>query len=386
MTNNLFYQEKQWLAEQMDIHGTAKAVANEYGFGESTIQKWAKKHGLNKPTTNPEDAIYKNKDWLVEQFSQGKTMDEVAKMVNVAKRTIQRQTVKYGLDLKELKSITNHPYKNEQWLKEQLAIHKNGNQIAYSFDLPANSVNRWINKYNLLERNQAEKITLEMNHDFFETIDSEEKAYYLGFLMADGNVCLKKQKSGKIGYSISLKLKSTDISVLEGFKKALESNARISEFSRKYYSNDVERGKKYNGRIYHSVAIVFASEKMANDLAKYGIVPRKTGKEIIPKDLIPENLLNHFVRGYFDGDGCSSEGIFSQCAGGDSAKQLKEVLVEQAGVSEDAVFLRKKKDLNMVYVNRKAEVSNVCSYMYHNATVYLERKKINFVRKNLLSN
>ena len=42
---------------------------------------------------------------------------------------------------------------------------------------------------------------------------------------------------------------------------------------------------------------------MATDLAKYGIIPRKTGHEFLPIDEIPDNLIRHFIRGFFDGDG-----------------------------------------------------------------------------------
>lgn len=59
--------------------------------------------------------------------------------------------------------------------------------------------------------------------DFFENIDSEEKAYFLGFLMADGNVYVRKQSQPCIRLEISVK----DLEILERFKMVIESKNSI---------------------------------------------------------------------------------------------------------------------------------------------------------------
>ena len=119
------------------------------------------------------------------------------------------------------------------------------------------------------------------NENYFETIDTEKKAYFLGFLMADG--CVKTRECQPC---IAMQLKSTDKYILEELKAELKTD------------NTIEYNKKRN----HSTLRVH-SQKMADDLKKYGIVPRKTGKEKLPLKLLPNDMVRHFIRGFFDGDG-----------------------------------------------------------------------------------
>jgi len=114
------------------------------------------------------------------------------------------------------------------------------------------------------------------NNYFAEPLDAA-RVYWLGFLIADGNT-----NGGNQCVSISLK----DRGLLVKFKEAIG----------------------YTGHIYHYTKhrehwrLEFRATKMINDLAKFGVVPRKSFKTYVPKQ-IPKNLLRHFYRGLFDGDG-----------------------------------------------------------------------------------
>lgn len=76
--------------------------------------------------------------------------------------------------------------------------------------------------------------------NFFENIDSEEKAYFLGFLMADGNVYVRKQSQPCIRLEISVK----DLEILERFKMAIESKNSICFDKRNCCSLKVHSSKK----------------------------------------------------------------------------------------------------------------------------------------------
>jgi len=122
------------------------------------------------------------------------------------------------------------------------------------------------------------------NHDFFENIDSEQKAYYLGLILTDGYVGEK---------DIVIELKSIDRHIIESFVTTISGTNKIHEIIRK--SNSFSKKGCITSRLN------FRSEKMVNDLGKLGIKKGKTFNINIPK--LPDYLERHFWRGVLDGDG-----------------------------------------------------------------------------------
>ena len=106
----------------------------------------------------------------------------------------------------------------------------------------------------------------------------------MGFLYADGYVNSEK--------GVELTLKADDLEHIESFKKFLNSNHNI-EFRKNVNA--------YRINIY--------SKKMANDLINLGCFQNKSLKLKFPTNQqVPKELISHFMRGYFDGDGCISYG------------------------------------------------------------------------------
>jgi hypothetical protein len=125
-----------------------------------------------------------------------------------------------------------------------------------------------------------------INHNYFETIDTPEKAYFLGLILTDGNVHYDKRSANRQP-TIQIALKGDDISILEKFKSEISADNKIS-----MYTND--------GRF----ECIFSAHslKMAQDLEKYGIVPCKTFLiKGIPE--VPAEYMRDLIRGIFDGDG-----------------------------------------------------------------------------------
>ena len=131
-----------------------------------------------------------------------------------------------------------------------------------------------------IRKTTVRKKKFKCNENFFEVIDTEEKAYWLGFLYADGCV----QQKGNY-YTTKIDLATIDRNHIEKFKKSLDSNHNINDYKD------------------HS-KIVIGSKKMFNDLNNKGCVPKKTLILEFPTiEQVPEHLVHHFIRGYFDGDG-----------------------------------------------------------------------------------
>lgn len=123
-----------------------------------------------------------------------------------------------------------------------------------------------------------------VNEDYFKQIDSHEKAYWLGFIYADGNIYTNKLQIG---------LADKDIEVLLNFKKHIQSEHKL------YKDRD-------------SIRFTVRSPKIVSDLNKLGVFPRKSLTLKFPTERqVSKKYINSFVLGYFDGDGhiAQREGI-----------------------------------------------------------------------------
>lgn len=214
------------------------------------------------------------------------------------------------------------------------------------------------------------KKPVNVNENYFECIDNEHKAYWVGFLLADGCIIKYRGKSD----TLKFELKNDDRYIIEEFAKDIETDREVKDY--KY-------GKKHNAQLQ------IKSNKISQDLSKYGIVPNKTFKIDCIKN-IPDNLLNHFIRGYFDGDGCvylykpedqnkhRFKIIF--CGTENFLKDLNITLSEQINTSNINLIDMNKYGsnvFNLRYINND-DINKLYNYMYENATIYLKRKKDKF--------
>ncbi len=125
----------------------------------------------------------------------------------------------------------------------------------------------------------------EINEKYFEDIDNEEKSYFLGIIFADGYLNEKRNY-------MSLTLQYNDIDILEKLKTSINTNKPLQLIKRK------EKNTKNQYRL------LITRKKIVNDLKKLGVNQNKSLTETPNKlDKINNNLLIHFLRGYYDGDG-----------------------------------------------------------------------------------
>ena len=208
---------------------------------------------------------------------------------------------------------------------------------------------------------------------FFEIINTEEKAYWLGFLYADGMVRVRKTGSG-----IRLKLGVKDLSHIEKFKEVINSTHKITFRPQKGVG-----GACYEFSIY--------SNKLAKDLINKGCKPNKSLILTFPEFLSKE-LLHHFIRGYFDGDGCVSYGFYKR-----KNRNKKSFVFMTRFISSSRRFLEDiSKKLNIYATMRfgciskhtgaynlsysKNDTIKLFNYMYKNSKngLFLERKFAKF--------
>jgi len=158
-------------------------------------------------------------------------------------------------------------------------------EIAAVYEVCSSSIGRAMRKMDITYNLQVRKI--DKDHNFFETIDSEIKAYLLGFLIADGCVYDKNR--------FGLCITEDDGEIIKYFVDFIAPTSLVKKIHNT--KGAVARRPQLFLRI--------GSEKIVKDLAKYGVVPRKTYKPIkLPN--ISDELVWHVIRGIFDGDGCVS--------------------------------------------------------------------------------
>jgi hypothetical protein len=201
-----------------------------------------------------------------------------------------------------------------------------------------------------------------MNEEYFDNIQTEEQAYFLGLLLADGH---NNVKDGVI----LIDLQETDINILEKLTALIQPDKPIKNYENKYAKLGRNR-------------VALASRYMSNTLLKFEMVQNKS-ENLVFTNNIPTELLHHFVRGYFDGNG--SIGVFGKVQNVEfsivSTKEfllpLQQILVDNCKLNITKLGKRHKdRDSNAYHIKYTGRFSciKIREWLYKDATVFLERK------------
>lgn len=223
------------------------------------------------------------------------------------------------------------------------------------------------------------------NQNFLSELNSPEKAYFLGLLYSDG--CVFKSKDWE-SYSIIFGQSETNKDIVYKINNLLESTYPVQSSlngSKLFYKIDLK------------------SKQMFNDLQKLGIEPNKSLTCTFP--ILNDDLMPHFIRGLFDGDGCVWNGKRKIMQVKDSSKpsgyrerivhnvkftytgnyafvnDLQDYLVDKLGFKKTKLNFSKAKDskhiCTMEYSGRK-QLKRFYDFIYKDATIYGDTKKLKF--------
>lgn len=227
----------------------------------------------------------------------------------------------------------------------------------------------------------------DFDRTFFDKIDTEEKAYVLGFIYADG--CNVKHPTTT---KLSITQTERDVDILYKIRNVMKSTYPISE-----RKNNLNGGEKY-------FVFYIYGKFLGEQLHNLGVVQRKSLTLRFP-DFLDDNLMPHFIRGYFDGDGSIWDGkrkkmmvknerkpgeyrerivhnVKFNFTGSDTfIPELQNYLVKRYGFTKTKLNYSKAKDSHkhctMEYSGRK-NIHKLYELMYSSATIYGERKKAKF--------
>jgi hypothetical protein len=286
------------IIELYKLGKSMKFIGNELGLNATTVFNVLKRNSVQSRTKGGINEL--PADLIINKYREGHSCQEIANDLNVTFHTISNILEKYGIR-------RNNRYKNKS-----------------------------------------------LNIDYFSKIDTYDKAYFLGFLITDGNIS---------GNAVRLSLSIKDKDILNIFKSKLNSSNKL------YYRKSKPE-----------VIISNKSNKMVNDLALYGVIPNKTGKEYIPS--IDTNLISHLFRGLLDGDGwiSSKSHQLGFCGSKICVTQFRDFLVKTLNVYNVAV-LQTQPHLWQVSWASKRDIIHICEYIYADKKdCFLDRKYQEFLK------
>lgn len=168
-----------------------------------------------------------------------------------------------------------------------LSQTKSQKEIAILLDISQSTISGILRLHGIKHKKSRlnmSKLALDIN--YFESINTKEKAYWLGYVCADG--CIHKNSS-------KVSLISKDREIIEKFKMAIKSEHKLAELNK-----FDKRTETYN--IAYTIQIT--NELFQKHLIDLGVTSEKTDKLEMPN--IPEEYYSYFFAGLFDGDGSLS--------------------------------------------------------------------------------
>jgi hypothetical protein len=184
--------------------------------------------------------------------------------------------------------------------------------LAKKYSVDEHSIYKILNKAGIKRQTGYHS---KCNENYFEKIDTPDKAYLLGFITADGAV---------VNEVLSIEIQNDDIDLLLYAKQQINPDATITPCK---------------GR--NTSKVTFGAKQIGRDLAKYGIVQNKS-KIIkkVPKELIPRELLKFYFRGLIDGDGCVLQnGRLNIYSGSrDFIEDVQNILIEEVQLTPLSIY------------------------------------------------
>lgn len=337
---------------------TLLQLSKEFSISISTVKKELHEAGV------PYEELFNDLPWMIEAielYKQGKNYSQIARELGYTSTSVRSMLTERGIAKTRFFNLTKDQIHKIKELYNQGLTTR---QVAAIIGVTKTTVQEYIPKELVKKKAFYNKYTC--NYSFFENIDNEVKAYFLGLFYADG--CnLEKTKCVHIGFA------EKDKELLYKFVEAIESNHRI----------DVRNRSLGNSQDFYRVTI--NSPILSADLAKHGCVSAKTHVLDKMPDM-SEELYRHFIRGYFDGDGSV---YYTQSGNVDKItlswtgnkpflEDVQAYLIKELEVSKTAIYITHPDRNNLIgdlrYSNGTA--TKIHSWMYSDCQYYSERKKM----------
>ena len=327
---------------------TIKEISKLYNIGQDTLSRHLKLNNV-EIRKNPVKSSKSNK---IESIS-----PELKKLKeNLSKTQFKQKLINLAI---------------EEYINTSI-YDRSISRLADKYGINRKTIVKYLNERGIEITNTHGKIPF--NENSFDVIDTEEKAYWLGFMYADGYI---SSKNNQIGLQLAIK----DIEHLQKFNNFLNYSRGMTITDSHQFGSEDKFNK--NGELMQMVRTVITNEHMWKALNNVGCVPNKSLILQFPDESIfkSKDLIRHFIRGYVDGDGTLGVYPHSKTNPNLEASLLivgtKSFLEGIQNYLNIKGFLMQKPSCNentyrLGYSTKKAE--QVADILYKDASIYLTRK------------
>lgn len=249
----------------------------------------------------------------------------------------------------------------KEYIIKEYSFGKKITQLIKETKRSKSTINKVINNSNLVKRTRHfEKRKHFFNFGFFKNIDTEAKAYFLGLMFADGTISRNQNYA-------TISLQEEDIDILLKFKDNINFTGDLS-----YIEREKPRKNMYR--------LNLGSNEFVKHIEDKGCVYNKSKLLEFPsRNIIPDKLMNHFIRGYLDGDGCIAKYKNNLIVTFVSTKLFIEGLKEyfkSIGFNFGSISQRNNsKGTYCLYFGGNNSAKKILEYIYKDSTIFLLRKK-----------
>lgn len=228
---------------------------------------------------------------------------------------------------------------------------------------------------NNIEISQAKMVRrYNVNENYFDVIDTQEKAYVLGLLYSDGSNNPDKS-------TVSISLQEEDRDLLEQVRLLIGSDKPLEYLD---YSKKTDFGYRYKNQF----RLLVFSKHICDSLTRLGVIKNKSLKTTFPA-FLERSLIPHFIRGVYDGDGS----VYMQCkstnnhaitltitATDNFCCGMKEVVESELGINCHVYDASCHNGITKVFTLSGRNISKTfLDWIYQDATIYLQRKYDRYV-------
>ncbi len=289
---------------------------------------------------------------VIELYESGLSIHKVSEKTGISATQVRRILQKNNVKARSLRT----DFDLENVIVGRYTSGESSEHIAADLNMASSTVCRILKRYNIdIRSNSDNKRKYKIKEDFFDVIDTQPKAYLLGFMYADGNV--HKQNN-----MIKIEVHEKDVDILNLFIDYI--------FIGKRPKISVDRV------VYNYITIT--SSKLKTALISHGCGPAKTFLISLPN--LPDNLLSHFIRGFYDGDGCitidsKSNRVRVILTGyGNFLKQIQDVYNSLGINSKFISNVKGNENVGELSIGSIDDANMVLKFLYKDASIFLSRK------------
>lgn len=344
---------QQYVVSEYNSGKSTTKLAKEFGCNSGTVYLFLKEIGvITKRKSKTSHDINQLLDGAVNMFNNGLSIYTISKTLAVDNTTTWRYLKKHGCDTSRGCTQRDEPLINytEEIIEEYLS-GASAKSIGEKYGAGNSSVWKLLEKNGIETRNNS---IWTINENYFDEINSRDRAVYLGFFASDGN-----------NFGRGIRWQVCDRDILEEIARDMQYDGPIRLKKR---SNDIDAKRQDQYLLY------LGRRHLADKMTQWGCPPNKTHIMEFPTFLHKE-LIRSYILGYWLGDGSLNKQTWTITGNDKLIKPCMKYLDSQLNIKYQ-IYTRKKWVPNIVsaQVTQQANVLRVMRYLYEDHKVYMYRK------------